>query len=73
LPPLADQQLAAAIMWVTGDLIFLGAIMTILVGWSRAEGRDTARADRQAAIDLVDIRDREARLAERLSRERDGT
>jgi putative copper resistance protein D len=73
LPPLADQQLAAAIMWVTGDLIFLGAIMTILVGWSRAESRDTARADRQAAIDLAGIRDREARLAERLSRERDGT
>ena len=31
--------LAAGIMWVAGDLIFLGAIMAILVGWSRAEGR----------------------------------
>ena len=71
LPPLADQQLAAGIMWVTGDLIFLAAIMTILVGWSRAEGRDAARADRQAAAELTDIRVREARLAERLTHERE--
>jgi putative membrane protein len=65
-PPLEDQQMAAAFMWVAGDLLFLGAIFAILVGWSRAEGRATARVDRRAAEELVEIRIRERRLAERL-------
>jgi cytochrome c oxidase assembly factor CtaG len=63
--PLADQQLAAGIMWVAGDLIFLSAIMLLLVGWSRAEARDAPRADRLAAAELAEIRVREGRLAER--------
>jgi putative copper resistance protein D len=67
--PLVDQQLAAAIMWVAGDLIFLGAIMLQFVGWSRAEGRDQPRADRQAAVELAEIRIREGRLAARRARE----
>jgi cytochrome c oxidase assembly factor CtaG len=69
--PLADQQLAAGIMWMAGDLIFLSAIMLQLVGWSRAEGRDAPRADRQAAVELADIRVREGRLAARRARERE--
>ena len=64
-----DQRLAAGIMWLTGDLIFLTAIMVLVAGWMRAEGRDTARADRQAEIDLAQIRVRERRLAERLANE----
>jgi putative membrane protein len=71
--PLADQQLAAGFMWVAGDLIFIAAIMAILVGWSRAEGRDAARADRRAAEELAEIRVREGRLADRLARERGDT
>jgi putative copper resistance protein D len=67
--PLEDQQMAAAFMWVAGDLLFLGAIFAILVGWSRAEGRAAAHVDRRAAEELVDIRVRERRLAERLRRE----
>jgi putative membrane protein len=69
--PLVDQQLAAGIMWIAGDLIFLSAIMLQLVGWSRAEGRDAPRADRQAAIELAEIRVRETRLAARRARERE--
>lgn len=69
--PLVDQQLAAGIMWVAGDLIFLSAIMLQLVGWSRAEGRDAPRADREAAVELAEIRVREARLAARRARERE--
>jgi putative copper resistance protein D len=68
--PLADQQMAGAFMWVAGDLVFLTATMAILVGWSRAEGRDAAREDRRAAAELAAIRIREGRLADRLARER---
>jgi putative copper resistance protein D len=64
-PPLIDQGTAAGIMWITGDLIFLTAIMAIIAGWARAESRDAARADRVAAGELAEIRRREERLAER--------
>jgi cytochrome c oxidase assembly factor CtaG len=63
--PLVDQQLAAGIMWVAGDLIFLSSIMLLLVGWSRAEARYAPRADRLAAAELAEIRIREGRLADR--------
>jgi cytochrome c oxidase assembly factor CtaG len=68
--PLADQQMAGGFMWVAGDLLFLTATMAILVGWSRAEARDAARADRRAATELAEIRIREGRLADRLAQER---
>ena len=68
--PIDDQRLAAGIMWLAGDLIFLTAIMVLVAGWMRAEGRSTARQDRQADIDLARIRVREQRLAERLAGER---
>ncbi|HKB27756.1 MAG TPA: cytochrome c oxidase assembly protein [Candidatus Limnocylindrales bacterium] len=68
--PLDDQQLAAAVMWVTGDLIFIGSLMALGGGWMRAEGRSLRRADREAEIDLAQIRVREQRLAERLASER---
>jgi putative copper resistance protein D len=68
--PLDDQKLAAGIMWIAGDLIFLTAILLLVWGWMRAEARDAPRADRQADAELVDIRLRERRLAERLANER---
>ncbi len=71
--PFEDQQMAAAFMWVAGDLLFLGAIFAILLGWSRSEARDAARADRRAAEELADIRVREGVLAARLARERGET
>ena len=45
--PLEDQQLAGAIMWVAGDILFLAAIFAILAGWMRSEERDIG-ADRPA-------------------------
>jgi cytochrome c oxidase assembly factor CtaG len=65
-----DQRLAAGIMWLAGDLIFLTAIMVLVAGWMRADARSTVRADRQAELDLAQIRVRERRLAERLADER---
>ncbi len=67
--PLEDQQIAAAFMWVVGDMIFLAANFAILVGWSRAEARTAEATDRRAARELAEIRVREQRLAERLGRD----
>ena len=69
--PLEDQRLAAGIMWIAGDVVFIAALASIVFFWMRAEGRDEARADRRAAQELGEIRVREARLAERRTRERE--
>ncbi len=68
---LDDQRLAAGLMWVSGDAIFLTAVGALVWGWMRAEGRDSERAERRADLELVDIRRREGRLAERLASERE--
>jgi cytochrome c oxidase assembly factor CtaG len=70
LPVLDDQRLAAGIMWLAGDAVFLTAIMAVVAGWMRAEARDEAREDRRAGEELAQIRIRERRLAERLADER---
>jgi putative copper resistance protein D len=66
---LDDQRLAAGLMWLFGDLIFIGAIMATVALWLRFETVDAPRADRRAAEDLAQIRVRERRLAERLADE----
>src|SRR5256885_10134150 len=45
---LFDQQIAAGIMWLTGDLLFIGAMAAIMFGWMRHEERQTARSERMA-------------------------
>jgi len=67
---LDDQRLAAGIMWIAGDAVFLTAIMAVVWGWMRAEARNEARADRRADAEMAVIRVRERRLAERLADER---
>jgi putative membrane protein len=67
---LEDQRLAAGIMWIAGDAIFLTAILAVMVGWMRAEARNEAREDRRAEDELARIRVRERALAERLADER---
>jgi len=67
---LDDQQLAAGIMWIIGDIVFLTAILALFAGWMRAEARDSSRADRWADAERVQIMIREQRLAQRLSEER---
>ena len=37
--PLDDQRLAAGIMWVAGDIVFIAAIMAVVAGWVRSTRR----------------------------------
>jgi putative membrane protein len=55
--PLSDQQLAGLIMWVPGDVLFLGILLVILVAYMRHEELQEARIDRE-----LDLRDRLAQL-----------
>lgn len=68
--PLEDQRLAAGVMWVAGDVVFIAAIMAVVAGWVRFDAKDVKRVDRQAAKAMVAIRIRERALAERLADER---
>ncbi len=47
--PLEDQQLAGALMWGIGDLVFIVAIFIVIAAWMRAEEASTRR--REAAED----------------------
>jgi cytochrome c oxidase assembly factor CtaG len=67
--PLNDQQIAAGIMWLLGDLGFLATILGLVIAWMRHEERETGRADRRADEAMAGIRDRETRLADRLADE----
>ena len=68
--PLFDQQMAAGIMWLTGDLLFITAMGGIMAGWMRHEERSTGIADRRADAQRAEMGAREVRLAERLAEER---
>jgi cytochrome c oxidase assembly factor CtaG len=68
--PLADQQLAGGIMWLGGDMAFLGAVMLLVLAWMRDEQRRTPAEDRRVAPRMAAIREREVRLAARLAAER---
>ena len=65
-----DQRLAGGIMWVSGDVVFMLAMMLILRGLLRHEEQHTAALDARVAPQIAAIREREIRLAERLARER---
>jgi len=62
---LADQQLAAGIMWIVSDVVFIGSILLLVGRWMRHEERDAVAADRRADPARRAIRERADRLAER--------
>jgi len=62
---LADQRLAAGLMWFVGDVIFLVALLAVLGGWMRSEQRGAASADRRADAERDAIRERETALRDR--------
>ena len=45
---LADQQLAGGLMWLAGDVAFIGAILLLVAAWMRHEERDAPAAERRA-------------------------
>src|SRR5688572_13137337 len=59
--PLADQQLAGAIMWAGGDLLFLTGLILGLWVWLRAEEAEGRRAD--ARLEREEARDHAAEVA----------
>ena len=64
-----DQQMAGAVMWIVGDLVFLAAILGIVVSWMRREERESRVNDLREDPARAAIRERETRLAERVARE----
>jgi cytochrome c oxidase assembly factor CtaG len=67
--PLVDQQAAGAIMWVWGDLTFLVALLLMVAAWMRDEEARTRRRETRIDAERAALREREARLAERLASE----
>jgi putative membrane protein len=67
---LEDQQLAGAIMWICGDVLFITSMFLILFGWAAFEKRHEAEVDRRVDAERAAIRQRETTLAERLASER---
>jgi cytochrome c oxidase assembly factor CtaG len=60
---LADQQLAGGIMWLAGDVVFIGAILGIIAAWMRHEERDAPAAERRIKAERIALRERADRLA----------
>ena len=56
---LADQRLAAGIMWFVGDVIFLIATLAVLAAWMRSESRSSDAADRRIDVERAALRERE--------------
>jgi cytochrome c oxidase assembly factor CtaG len=71
--PLADQQMAGAIMWLGGDLLFLAAVAALVVAWMRHEDRRTDGEDRRLEPERAAIRARAASLAARRAAEVEAT
>ncbi|MEO8469107.1 MAG: cytochrome c oxidase assembly protein [Chloroflexota bacterium] len=57
---LADQRLAAGIMWFFGDVIFLLATLAVLAAWMRSESKSSAADDRRVDVERAALREREA-------------
>lgn len=51
IDPLADQQLAGALVWTYGELPVLVILIVSLVRWQRQDSRRAARNDRRADAD----------------------
>lgn len=60
---LADQQLAGGLMWLGGDIVFIGAVLAVVAAWMRHEERDAPAAERRADAQRAALRERADELA----------
>jgi putative membrane protein len=60
---LADQETAGGIMWLGGDVVFIGALLLLIAAWMRHEQRDAPAAERRADVERALLRERADRLA----------
>ena len=60
---LADQELAGGLMWLAGDIAFIGAILAVVAAWMRHEERDAPAAERRADVQRALISERADELA----------
>jgi putative membrane protein len=67
---LADQQLAGGIMWLAGDVVFIGAVLLVVAAWMRHEDRDAPAAERRADAARAALRERADALARSKASER---
>ncbi len=67
--PLEDQQLAGALMWMIGDILFLIAVFVVLAAWMRDAERTAGRDDAALAPALAEIHRREAALSAKRAEE----
>lgn len=65
IDPLADQQLAAGLMWVVSDFVFIGAILLVVAAWMRQEERDAPAVERRVERERQRISQRAEELAAR--------
>jgi len=49
--PMLDQQVAIAVLWVGGNLVFLLVLAIVIAHWVRADARATVRLDRRLAAE----------------------
>jgi cytochrome c oxidase assembly factor CtaG len=49
--PMLDQQVAIAVLWVGGNLVFLLALAIVIAHWVQADARATVRLDRRLAAE----------------------
>jgi cytochrome c oxidase assembly factor CtaG len=65
LTPLADQDTAAGIMWLSTDLILIGAILFVIGVWMRHDEKRTAEVERRIDADRAALAARADALAAR--------
>ncbi len=61
---LDDQQTAGGIMWLGGDIVFIGALLILVGVWMRHEQREEPAADRRVEVERARLRERADRLAQ---------
>jgi putative copper resistance protein D len=67
---LADQELAGGVMWLSGDVVFIVAILLVVAAWMRHEDRDAPAAERRADAQRAALATRADELARRRAEER---